>query len=276
MAYASQSGRARTSAKSPRAFAVCQRCGIWWNRDQLNFQYDWRGAQLQNLYVLVCPHCYDTPQAQLRAITLPADPVPVFYPSVEDFVGDESDYRSLSAPTVIDPRTGIPVPNTVLRTTQNCLNRTTEPYGEPDGLDPNAVMPYNGGVQQAFGIVLPIISVLSFGNDIVAVTCSAPHNMVQQNNPQVSVQGLSNTAANGFYSVTITTATAFTYQTYGSIAAGSLLTSGTRIATALVGLPYGYTQIPQISGSPLVTVPYIATEGGDIITTEGGVVLEEG
>jgi hypothetical protein len=41
---------------------------------------DWRGATLQNIQLMVCERCYDVPQQQLRAITLPADPVPVRNP----------------------------------------------------------------------------------------------------------------------------------------------------------------------------------------------------
>ena len=100
------------------------RCGIWYNRVDLKFQFDWRGTALQNLYILVCSECYDEPQEQLRAIVLPADPVPIFYPSVEDFAGDETNYRAVSYQTVIDPITGIPRPSTTLRVTEDCQNRT--------------------------------------------------------------------------------------------------------------------------------------------------------
>lgn len=90
MGYASKSGRARTSARNPQAFGVCQRCNRWWNRNRLRFQYDWRGVALQNLWILVCSDCYDRPQEQLRAIVLPADPVPIMFPSVEPFIDDET------------------------------------------------------------------------------------------------------------------------------------------------------------------------------------------
>src|ERR1700744_6209173 len=143
MAYASQSGRARTSAKKPQAFAVCMRCGIWYQRNELVFQSDWRGTSLKNLYILVCTRtCLDIPQEQLRAITLPADPVPVYFPSVEQFEQNETDYRAL-AEVAVDPRTGIPIPLAVLRVTEDCENRTTTPYGNPLGLDQSAVMPFN-------------------------------------------------------------------------------------------------------------------------------------
>ena len=109
MAWASQSGRARTSAKNPQAFAVCMRCGMWENRVNLQFQYDWAGAQLQNKYLLVCKHCLDVPQEQLRAITLPADPVPIYFPSIENFAQDETDYHTVNAVPTTDS-IGLPVP----------------------------------------------------------------------------------------------------------------------------------------------------------------------
>jgi hypothetical protein len=111
------------------------------------------------------------------------------------------------------------------------------------------------------------------------VTCSAVHGL--KTNYQISVQGLLNSNADGFYSVNVLTATAFTYMTYGGIPAASLLTPTTRIVTALIGLPYGFETIPKIDGPGLVLNPFIpdtdiTTEGGEIITTEGGQALQEG
>jgi hypothetical protein len=238
MAYASQSGRARTSARNPRAFAVCMRCGIWYNRDQLTFQFDWRGAQLQNLYILVCRECLDTPQEQLRAIVLPPDPVPIFYPSVEDFAGDETDYRATSPPQ-FDPITGLQIPNSQsLRVTQNCENRTTQPIGAPQGLEQNAIPPLEGTT--AYGVPINVVSVSANGTCIVTVTCGAFHNLLP--NYQISAAGLA--AANGFYSVTPLGATTFTYQTPQPVPSGPLLQPGARIVNCNVGLPYGYTQVP--------------------------------
>lgn len=90
MAYASRSGRAVTSASKPRAFGVCDRCNFWYNHYRLQWQYDWRGTSLLNTRVLVCRNCLDKPQQQLRAIVLPADPVPIQNPRPEDFQTDES------------------------------------------------------------------------------------------------------------------------------------------------------------------------------------------
>lgn len=43
-----------------------------------------------NLRILVCPPCIDRPQQQLRAIVIPADPVPIRNPRIEPFVSDET------------------------------------------------------------------------------------------------------------------------------------------------------------------------------------------
>jgi hypothetical protein len=248
------------------------RCGCWENRVNLQFQHQIRGAQLANTYILVCKRCLDIPTYNLTAITLPADPVPIFYPSVENFEQDESDYRSVG-PVTIDPVTGIPIPSQVLRVTQDCQNRTTQPFGQPVGLTQNAVMPFNGATLTEYGVPLQVLSVTANGTSTVQVTCSAVHQL--QPNYQVSIEGLSNTAANGFYSVTVLGATTFTYQTYGNIAAGNLITPTTRIITCLVGLPYGYATIPQIAGPTLT--PMFAENGlVELETGTGFIALESG
>ena len=210
MAYGSQAGRARTSASSPQAHAICDRCGFRYNHVDLKWQYDWRGAQLTNVRVLVCSSCTDTPQEQLRAIVLPADPTPIINARVENFVTDEAG------------------------------SATGQPYGAPVGLDPNAVMPLNNGV--TYGRPLSLLSVTANGTTTVSVTCDVAHGLTTNN--QVSVEGLTDAAAAGFFSVNVTSAMAFTYITGDAVAAGALLTPTTIIKTALVGLPYGYTTIP--------------------------------
>jgi hypothetical protein len=76
---------ARVSRTNPRAFAVCDRCGKVTNHDQLQWQYQWAGPQLQNLNILVCSGCLDQPNEQLRSIVLPADPVPIQNPRPGEF-----------------------------------------------------------------------------------------------------------------------------------------------------------------------------------------------
>lgn len=246
MAYASKAGRARTSAKAPSAFGVCDRCGQWYNLTDLVWQTDWRGTALQNLWIRVCKRtCLDVPQQQLRAIQLPADPVPVWQPRPENFFPDEVPYN-------------------------------TGPIGIPTGLDINAVMPYDGVVQKAFGVPLAVLSVISNGTTTIFVTCSEPHGLINDN--QIAVQGLSDRNACGFFSVTMFTATLFTYTTADPVTAASLLTPTTRMITCLVGLPLGSTQIPQISTAPPPQPPQppvnLVTETGLFLETETGQALQ--
>lgn len=145
MGYASKAGRASTSATSPQAHAICDRCGFRYNHVQLKWQFDWRGASLQNIRLLVCNTCYDTPQEQLRSIAIPADPVPILNPRTQDFVGAEQDTRTTSGENTVDFFTGIPVIKGATRITQSYNTRVTQQTGEPPGglntepgTDPNA------------------------------------------------------------------------------------------------------------------------------------------
>ncbi len=144
MSYASRLGRARISARSPAAAAVCDRCGGVYSHSDLTWQFDWAGAGLINKRLLVCGHCSDRPQQQLRSIVLPADPTPVMNPRPQDYVSASTDYRATQGNT-IDAKTGIPVPGGDTRITQEDDNRVTQQTGfangslnERPGTDPNA------------------------------------------------------------------------------------------------------------------------------------------
>ena len=144
MSYASRSGRARTSPKNPQAHAICDRCGGRYNHVNLSWQFDWAGAALINKRILVCNHCMDTPQQQLRSIVLPADPPVVMNARPEYFIQAETDYRMTQGNTV-NAKTGIPVPGGDFRITENDNNRVTQQTGfangslnEQPGTDPAA------------------------------------------------------------------------------------------------------------------------------------------
>ncbi len=133
MAYASRAGRARVSPSNPQALAVCQRCGIWYNHVDLQMQFQWQGNKLQNLQILVCRECLDIPQPQLRAIVIPADPLPIPNPRVEYFIQASNTYRgTYSAPTT-DPITGLPIQQGLIRATQDGSYRIGQQTGEPPG-----------------------------------------------------------------------------------------------------------------------------------------------
>jgi hypothetical protein len=106
MGYASQAGRARTSAKNPQAHAICDRCGFRYNHVDLRWQFDWRGTSLQNIRLLVCDQCTDEAQQQLRAIVIPADPIPIVNPRIQDFVTAETNNRAVSG-TVLVPSAAV-------------------------------------------------------------------------------------------------------------------------------------------------------------------------
>lgn len=137
-------GRARVSARNPRAFAICDRCGFLYNHVNLSWQYDWAGASLINKRLLVCDPCNDVPQQQLRAIVVPADPIPIRNPRTQDYVTAEQNTRTTQGNTV-NAQTGIPVPGGDTRITQNDDVRVTQQTGgapgslnEEPGTDPNA------------------------------------------------------------------------------------------------------------------------------------------
>lgn len=77
--------RAQVSRKWPRAHAICDRCSMRFNHDELQWQFQWVGPRLQNLRLLVCPTCLDVPQEGLRTIVLPPDPVPIQNPRPERY-----------------------------------------------------------------------------------------------------------------------------------------------------------------------------------------------
>ena len=240
-------GRARVSSRNPNAFGICDRCGFLYNHNQLSWQFDWRGASLMNTRILVCNECLDVPQTQLRAIVVPADPVPILNPRVQDYNTAESDYRITQGNTT-NTQTGIPVPGGDTRITQNDQTRVTQEVGgtradrsEQPGLDQNAIMPLQGTT--VYSVTLPVLSVVSNGAGLATVTCSAAHGL--SSGAQISVEGLSTATANGFYTITVTSGTAFTYQLNPVLSAGSLLTSTTKMVTSNAGLPYDFSQVPQ-------------------------------
>ncbi len=145
MSYASKAGKAYASSRSPEAFGQCDRCSNWFLHRTLSFQFDYAGTTLQNKRLLVCSRCLDIPQPQLRAITLPADPVPIQNPRVPNFDYMETNYRYTSAPPETFSWTGIPIPNGDLRVTEDDVPRVVQQTGEPPmglneepGTDPNA------------------------------------------------------------------------------------------------------------------------------------------
>jgi hypothetical protein len=115
---------------------------------------------------------------------------------------------------------------------------TELPFGIPDNIDINAVMPLYG--TQPNGVHLAPLSVMADGFGVVAVTLPTAHGLTT--GAQIVVQGLTDPKACGAYAITVTTATAFTYRTRYATPAGALLTGSALMVTARIGTPRGYTQ----------------------------------
>jgi hypothetical protein len=240
MGYASRSGRARTDARNPRAFAVCDRCSLWYNHVNLNFQYDWAGASLINKRILVCDTCYDTPQEQLRAIIVPADPVPIINPRVEPYAWDEIDRRQVSGYNTTSSQTGIPVQQGDTRVTTidgdlpdktRVTQQTGEaPYGtnQKPGTDPNAVT------------YRDITNVANNGIGIIRVTVTVTSGFITGQRVIINdVVGVE--AANGKWTITVVNPNQFDLQ--NSSFTGAYVSGGYVINNP--SLPYGFDEIPK-------------------------------
>jgi len=234
-------GHAFVNASAPSAWGRCDRCGFIYNHKALRFQFDFRGPQLQNLRFLVCEKCTDKPQPQLKPILTTQDPVPVLNARPDSYDLYNTNNVAVSAPTVTDFWTGIPIPSTTDIITEDGKNVTMQVIGKPIGLDQSAVMPLINS--KNYRVTLNPLSVTSqSGTSTITVTFSSAHNL--KDNDQIAVEGLINKLADGFYSVTYVSATVFTYQVNSAIPAGGLLQGSTLMVTALIGIPNNYTQIP--------------------------------
>ena len=240
MGYASKSGRARTDARNPQAFGVCDRCAIWYNRVNLTWQYDWAGASLVNKRILVCRTCYDTPQNQLRAIIIPADPVPIVNPRVEPYQWDEIDRRQVSGYNTVNSQTGIPVQQGDTRVTSiddlatedpRVTQQTGEaPYGtnQLPGTDPNAVT------------YRTVTGAVNNGSGLIQLTIATTNGMITGQRVTVQeVGGVANSSGN--WAITVISNTQIDLQS--STFSGAYTSGGYVINNP--SLPRGFTEIPR-------------------------------
>lgn len=126
MGYASKAGRARTSATNPQAHAICDRCGIRYNHADLAFQFDWAGAAMMKKNILVCRHCMDKAQPQLRSVILPADPPPILNPRLDIYSVMAQNARVVTLNNGITVVTGLQVPDDDPRIVEDGALRVTE------------------------------------------------------------------------------------------------------------------------------------------------------
>ena len=76
-------GHAKLDPQHPAAFAICEMCGFLYNHRDLRFEVQWMGNEIRRTGHLVCPRCWDMPNPNIRAHTLPPDPVPISNPRTE-------------------------------------------------------------------------------------------------------------------------------------------------------------------------------------------------
>jgi hypothetical protein len=235
MGYASKLGRAKISSRNPRAAAICDACGFAYSHSELRWQMQWSGNKLVNLKQLVCRRCNDIPNQQLRAIVLPADPMPVMNPRVPNYVAASTDYRTTSGQNTVDPLTGIPIPGNTLRITENDDYRVTQQTGgargslnELPGTDPNAVtFRYISGA-------------VDNGSGLIRLTVDTTNGMITGQNVTIGdVEGT--TEANGNWTITVISVTEIDLD--GSTFTNAYVSGGYVVNNP--ALPYGFTEIPK-------------------------------
>ena len=234
MGYASKLGRAKISSRNPQAAATCDACGFIFLHSELRFQMQWSGNRLVNLKQLVCRRCQDIPQTQLRAIVLPADPMPILNPRVNNWQAASTDYRATSGQNTVDPITGIPIPGNTLRITENDDYRVTQQTGAPNGslnelpgTDPNAIT------------YRVISNAANNGSGLIRLTVNTTSGMIT--NQQVTVADIvGTTEANGNWTITVISLTEV--DLIGSAFANTYTSGGYVVNNP--ALPYNNTTIP--------------------------------
>ena len=235
MGYASKLGRVKISSRNPQAAAICDACGFAYQHSELRWQLAWSGNKLVNLKQLVCRRCNDIPNQQLRAIVLPADPMPVLNPRVNNWQAAETNYRSTSGQDTVDPITGIPIPGNTLRITENDDFRVTQQTGAPNGslnelpgTDPNAVT------------YRVISNAADNGSGLIRLTVNATSGMIT--GQQVTVADIvGTTEANGNWTITVISLTEV--DLVGSTFANAYTSGGYVVNNP--ALPYASTEIPK-------------------------------
>jgi hypothetical protein len=228
-------GRAKVSARNPEAFAICDGCGFLYQHSELRFQLQWSGNKLVNLKQLVCRRCNDIPQTQLRAIVLPADPMPIMNPRVQNYQAASTDYRATSGQNTVNPTTGIPIPGNTLRITEDNDFRVTQQTGAPNGslnelpgTDPNAVT------------YRVISNAVNNGSGLIRLTINTTSGMITGQRVTIG-DVVGTTEANGNWTITVISLTEIDLQ---SSAFTNAYSSGGYVVNN-PALPYGFTEIPR-------------------------------
>lgn len=240
-------GRASVSTRNPRAFAICDNCGFLYNHDELRWQFDWAGNKLINKRQLVCRRCNDLPQNQLRAIVLPADPVPVMNPRTQNYQLAADNTRQTSSPTQTDPYTGLPLSTyqtsamaspalgVGMRITEDTDFRSTQVVGAPNGslnqlpgTDPNAVT------------YRVISNTANNGSGVIRLTIDTTNGMIT--GQYITVREVTGTTeANGNWYITVINTNEIDLN--GSAYSNSYISGGYAINNP--ALPYNFNEVPR-------------------------------
>lgn len=151
-----QSSRAWADIRRPRPWGNCDRCNFRYMLSELRWQYDWRGNELQNLRILVCRHCEDVPQPQLRPIIVGPDPYPVQDPRPGFAFGEMGPQPPVETPLEIIDGAGFPVtptPSSLGLANDGGVLYLTDPtgYQTTSGGLPNGAVWNNGGAVAIVG-----------------------------------------------------------------------------------------------------------------------------
>tara|TARA_R110000868_G_scaffold5086_1_gene31453 strand:+ start:1525 stop:2235 length:711 start_codon:yes stop_codon:yes gene_type:complete len=228
-------GRAKVNSRSPEAWGICDNCSFLYNLNELRWQMQWAGNKLVNLRQLVCRRCNDIPQTQLRAIIIPADPMPVMNPRPQNYQAASTDNRTTSGQNTVDPRTGIPIPGNTMRITEDDEYRVTQQTGAPNeslnelpGTDPNAVT------------YRTISNAIGNGSGRIRLTVNTTSGMITGQNVTIG-DVVGTTEANGNWTITVVNLT--TVDLDNSTFTNAYSSGGYIVNNP--ALPYGFTEIPR-------------------------------
>lgn len=156
-------------------------------------------------------------------------------PRVPNYQQATTDIRTTSGQNTTDPTTGIPIPGTTMRITENDDYRVTQQTGEPPkgtnqlpGTDPNAV---------TYRIVS---GAADNGSGLIRLTLNTTNGMIT--GQQVTIRDvLGTTEANGNWTVTVVNVTQIDLQ--DSTFANAYSSSGYVVNNP--ALPYNFNEIPK-------------------------------
>jgi hypothetical protein len=183
----------------------------------------------------VCSQCMDVPQEQLRAIIVPADPVPVLNPRIEYFGTYSSNNRLTNGTPSVDAATGLSSPRGDTRITEDDATRSTQMTGAAPGslntlpgTDPNAVT------------YRTVTNATDNGSGLIRLTVATTNGMITSQ--RVTVQDVGGvTAASGNWTITVINNTQIDLQ---SSAFSGTYTSGGYVVNN-PSLPYNFTEVPK-------------------------------